>query len=57
MVTIALVNAGDRNVLFVHGVLFEIIGVGEGGVFICGVFGGLTWAPFKKGEAAVFFKF
>lgn len=42
MVTIALLNAGDLNVLLVHGGSFGILWVGEGGVFICGVFGGLS---------------
>lgn len=42
MVTIAVVNAGDLNVLLVHGGPLGIMGVGEGGVFMCSVFGRLS---------------
>lgn len=41
-VTVALVNAGDMNVLLVHEGPFGITGAGEGGMFICSVFGGLS---------------
>lgn len=41
MVTIALVSVSGRNVLLVHGGTFWDNAVEEGGVFICGAFGGL----------------
>ena len=52
--TIALVSADHLNVFLVGG-SFGIMRVGEGGVLICGVFRGLSWARFKIGGTEVLF--